>query len=198
MPEPQRPAGTPDPVPARHRRLGWRLAVGVLLAVAGAVALVVPALGRKVDRRACAGVVSPGVTRRPLAGFGEVEVHVTDAAGRTHDLCMLAASTQVQQERGLMQVRDRTLGGYDGMLFLFAQDASGPFWMRNTPMPLSIAFIDRLGRTVSTTDMAPCADVGTCRLYPPAGPFRFAVEVPQGRLGAIGLGHGSLLRVAGA
>jgi uncharacterized membrane protein (UPF0127 family) len=127
-----------------------------------------------------------------------VEVHVTDAGGHAHDLCMLAASTTRQMERGLMQVKDRTLGGYDGMLFAFAQDTSGPFWMRNTPMPLSIAFIDRAGRTVSTADMAPCAATGPCPFTYPGGPFRWAVEVPKGRLAAIGLGRGSVLRVVGA
>jgi uncharacterized membrane protein (UPF0127 family) len=169
----------------------------VLLAVAGAVALVVPALGRKVAASTCAAGGSGSTRRTPLAGFNTVEVHITDASGRAHDLCMLAASTSRQQDRGLMQVTDRTLGGYAGMLFAFTQDVSGPFWMRNTPMPLSIAFIDRSGRTVSVADMAPCGAIGDCPYTYAAGPFRWAVEVPQGRLAGIGLGRGSVLRVVG-
>ena len=57
-----------------------------------------------------------------------------------------------------MEVRDPSLGGYDGMLFVFDQDEQVGFWMRNTPMPLSIAYFDGDGRFVSASDMAPCAD----------------------------------------
>ena len=55
--------------------------------------------------------------------------------------CMLLAATQAQHNRGLMQVTDPTLGGYDGMVFRFDTDVKDRFYMRNTPMPLSIAFI---------------------------------------------------------
>ncbi len=56
--------------------------------------------------------------------------------------CMLLAATQSQHNRGLMQVTDPTLGGYDGMVFRFdGDDRHDRFYMRNTPMPLSIAFI---------------------------------------------------------
>ena len=72
--------------------------------------------------------------------------------------CMLLAETEAQHNRGLMQVTDPTLGGYDGMLFRFDADTNDQFYMRNTPMPLSIAFIASNGDVVSTTDMAPCDD----------------------------------------
>ena len=135
--------------------------------------------------------------RRPLPGFEEVAVRVTPKGGTGKVFCMLVARTEAQQERGLMTVTDRTLGGYDGMLFAFSADTSGSFWMRNTPMPLSIAYLTAGGRLVSRTDMAPCGDVGTCRLYQPGGRYRMAVEVPQGGLGRLGISADSTLTEAG-
>ncbi len=105
--------------------------------------------------------------------------------------CMLLAETGAQHSRGLMQVTDPTLGGYDGMLFRFTEDTNDRFYMHNTPMPLSIAFIASNGDIVSTTDMAPCDDGAGCPLYSAAAPYRFAIEVPQGHLGRLGIGPGA-------
>ena len=96
-----------------------------------------------------------------------------------------------------MEVTDDMLGGYPGMLFLFPSDTTGAFWMRNTPMPLSVAYLDGLGRIVSTADMQPCVDRPDCPRYPPARPYRYAVEVLRGRLTDLGLVAGATLRVDG-
>jgi uncharacterized membrane protein (UPF0127 family) len=78
------------------------------------------------------------------------------------------------------------------MLFSFERDQDGGFWMRSTRLPLSIAWIRADGTTVSTADMAPCPDdASTCPTYPPAGAYRFAIEVPQGRLDDLGISAGS-------
>jgi hypothetical protein len=151
--------------------------------------------------------------RVALSGFGEIGVAITDASGKAHTLCMLAAASLKQQERGLMGVRDKTLGDHDGMLFLFKTDTKVPFWMKDTPMPLSIAYLDRRGRLVSTADMEPCGPLprskaklatydSSCsdesQTYAPSAPYRFAIEVPQGNLPKIGIGAGSHLQVMGA
>jgi uncharacterized membrane protein (UPF0127 family) len=128
--------------------------------------------------------------RTPLAGFGETHVTVKTPTG-TLEWCLLLAETQAQHNRGLMQVTDPTLGGYDGMLFRFAQDTEAEFYMRNTPMPLSIAFVGADGSVVSTTDMAPCADQAGCPLYDAAAPYRTAIEVPQGNLSKLGIEQGA-------
>jgi uncharacterized membrane protein (UPF0127 family) len=65
------------------------------------------------------------------------------------------------------------------------------FYMRNTPMPLSIAFLDGGGGVVSTADMTPCDDVAGCPLYHAAAPYRAAIEVPIGGLAALGIETGS-------
>lgn len=116
----------------------------------------------------------------PIGDFGEVEVNIGDDPE-----CLLLAQTPEERAQGLMEVTD--LAGYPGMLFVFPADSEGGFWMRNTPTPLSIAYLDADGAIVSTADMAPCDDVSTCPSYPADGPYRFTVEVPQGRLDELGL-----------
>lgn len=133
--------------------------------------------------------------RTPLRGFGEVQVTITDDAGETCEVCLLAATDAAQRERGLMEVTDPELGGYDGMLFEYPDEIEGAFWMRNTPMPLSIAYFDGDRELVSTVDMAPCADEPSCTSYPAEGPFRYALEVPQGGLAEVLVADGSTFTI---
>ena len=63
-----------------------------------------------------------------------------------------------------------------GMLFVFAQSEPLAFWMKNTFVPLSIAYIDATGVIVNIVDMKP-HDEST---YPSAGPAMFALEMKQG------------------
>lgn len=172
-----------------RRRLAWQVAGG-LLVVAGAVVLVVSLTRGTRDAGRLPGQMS-------LHGFGEVAVRVTDASDRTKTWCLLAARTEAQRERGLMQVRDKSLRGHDGMHFQFPSDVSGGFWMRNTPMPLSIAYIDRAGAVVSTQDMQPCRDSPRCPIYAPGRPYRSAIEVPQGGLARLGIAEGSRVVAGG-
>jgi uncharacterized membrane protein (UPF0127 family) len=130
---------------------------------------------------------APG-ERQPLEGFREITVTVVDAEGRTRTFCLLLADTPELQQRGLMFVTDPALGGYDGMVFRYESDEETGFWMRNTRLPLSIAWIRADGSTVSTADMEPCPDTETsCPTYPPKGAYRFAIEVPKGRLDELGI-----------
>ena len=97
---------------------------------------------------------------------------------------------------GLMAPTD--LAGRVGMVFVFPGPTTESFYMRNTPMPLSIAWFDGSGRFVSAADMVPCADVPNCPLYSAARAYRYALEVPRGGLGGLGAGPGSQLTVGGA
>lgn len=134
--------------------------------------------------------------REPFGGFAEAAMSVTDADGETVGLCVLLALAEEQRQRGLMEVTD--MAGYDGMLFAFPDDTETGFWMSNTPMPLSIAWFDAEGGLVSTADMEPCPEGGDCPTYPPEGPYRFALEVPQGELEAVGVTADSRMAVGGA
>jgi uncharacterized protein len=135
----------------------------------------------------------PRAVEARIAGFGEVGFTVRKADGlpTTTELCALLAATQQQRARGLMTVTD--LRGYAGMVFRFPADTTGAFYMRNTPMPLSIAWFRADGTFVSATDMPPCEDRDGCPTYGPAGPYRYALEVPQGQLPQLGVGPGSVL-----
>jgi uncharacterized membrane protein (UPF0127 family) len=85
------------------------------------------------------------------------------------------------------------------MAFVFSEDRTGSFFMRNTPTPLSITFLDDSGAIVSSTDMEPCEDRDGCPTYAAEGPYRIAVEVPQGQVGSSGLEEpGAVLELAGA
>jgi uncharacterized membrane protein (UPF0127 family) len=125
--------------------------------------------------------------RVTIPGFDEVAVEVTDQAGDVLEWCLLLAAAAEQYTQGLMRVTD--LGDYAGMLFDFpAGERDGGFWMRDTALPLSIAYLDADGGIVSTADMDPCLDQGDdCPSYPPEGPYEDTVEVVQGGLEALGL-----------
>jgi uncharacterized membrane protein (UPF0127 family) len=128
-----------------------------------------------------------------IAGFGEIGFTVDRMAAA--ERCALLAQDDQQRSRGLMN--QMSLSGYDGMLFVFEADSRGAFYMKDTPLPLSIAWFDAGGRFVSATDMEPCLASPECPLYSPAGPYRYALEVPKGGLEALGIGPGSTITVGG-
>jgi uncharacterized protein len=134
-------------------------------------------------------------TRTVLPGFGEVVVQVRRVDGQVVEWCLLLAETTEQHNRGLMEVDDPELGGYDGMLFRFEAPTQGAFYMRNTAQALSIAYIGEDGGVVSITEMTPCDDVDNCPTYPAEGAFAWAVEVPTaaGGVAALGLEDGATL-----
>ncbi|MDQ6696392.1 MAG: DUF192 domain-containing protein, partial [Actinomycetota bacterium] len=168
------------------------LVVGAFLVLGGAALVAIDRVDR-VDRALRPGRAASVSLRR----FGEVAVRIRDGAGRVRRRCLLAARTESQQARGLMRVTDRSLEGHDGMVFLFHRPQQTGFWMRNTPMALSIAYFDGAGRVVSATDMTPCADSSGCPAYLPHGTYTSALEVPRGRLREVGVGPGSRLEVVG-
>lgn len=142
----------------------------------------------------------PVVTESSFPDFGEIGFRISPpTAGTlpsTTELCALLAATPEQRSQGLMTVTD--LKGYPGMIFRYPADSTGGFFMRNTPMPLSIAFFAADGQFVSAADMEPCDDRSDCPVTSATGPYRFALEVPKGQLPALGIGPGSVLQVTGA
>ena len=108
-------------------------------------------------------------------------------AGQQFDVEM--AVTPEQRREGLMY-RDR-LGEREGMLFVFEQEEMLSFWMRNTPLPLSIAFIDARGVIVHITDMVPFSEVPVSSQFP----ARFALEVNQGAFARAGVAVGDLVEL---
>jgi uncharacterized protein len=87
------------------------------------------------------------------------------------------ADTPAERQKGLMN--RRSLPPKSGMVFRYAQDTSGGFWMKNTLIPLDIAFYDRRGRIVRILTMTPCRR-DPCRIYAPGVAYRSALEVNAG------------------
>ena len=131
----------------------------------------------------------------PVEGFGQIAFRVEGPTGSAAERCALLAESAEQRTRGLMNRTD--LAGHDGMIFRFEADTSGSFWMKDTPLPLSIAWFDSSGAFVSSTDMEPCLNRPSCPTYSAAGPYRFALEVPQGALPDLGVGPGSRVVLGG-
>ena len=127
-------------------------------------------------------------------GYSAVVIELAQDGGTTEEFCVWLAESSDQRQQGLMGVT--SLGGADGMLFRFGADHSGSFWMKDTILPLSIAFFAGDGAFVSSTDMEPCPpDSESCPLYPADGPYADAIEVVQGDLASLGIGAGSRLSV---
>ena len=84
------------------------------------------------------------------------------------------ALTPEQRQKGLMFRRD--LGTNEGMLFVFEQPMPQCFWMKNTPTPLTIAFVADDGSIVNMADMKPFDEASHCSTKP----VRFVLEMHQG------------------
>jgi len=104
-----------------------------------------------------------------------------------HKIRAEVAMTPEQRQKGLMYRRD--LGSHEGMLFVFDEAAPQCFWMRNTPLPLSIAFLADDGIIVNLADMKPFSDDSHCS----ARPVRYALEMNQGWFAKRGLKAGARL-----
>jgi uncharacterized membrane protein (UPF0127 family) len=96
--------------------------------------------------------------------------------GEVAFLVEVAADPPARQ-RGLMG-RTR-LAADEGMLFAFPDDTDGGFWMKDTHIPLSIAFVAADGEVLRIMDMDPC-EADPCPVYRPGVTYRYALEVNQG------------------
>lgn len=105
-----------------------------------------------------------------LAGMHRIEAEV--------------AATSGSRQVGMMQ---RTImPPQRGMLFVFPEVAKHCMWMRNTLLPLSVAFLDESGRIINVEDMQPKTENNHCA----AKPARYALEMNLGWFRSRGLGAG--------
>jgi len=98
----------------------------------------------------------------------------TQLSAGIHIIRAEVANTEATRRDGLMFRKE--LPGNDGMLFVFEQPDVQCFWMRNTLLPLSIAFIADDGTIVNIEDMAPQTEDPHCAKKP----VRYALEMAQG------------------
>lgn len=100
-------------------------------------------------------------------------------SGRTLEFDVRVAETPEDQARGLQGVEALPEGA--GMLFVFEAERTGGFWMRDTLVPLDIAFLDAGGRVLAVAGMVPCPG-DPCPITDPGVPHRAALETAAGAL----------------
>ena len=181
---------TPPPGPPPTRSRVALLTGGLLLLVAGValVAWILASAAGLVGGDDDPTMAAPGTTAAPGEAAGTVDYRLEPADGDPVTVRLEVAADPASRARGLME-REQVPQG-TGMVFLYPADVAEAFWMKNTLVPLSIAFVAADGRVVSVAEMTPCK-ADPCPSYAPAGPYRYAVELAAGSFGAAGVGPGA-------
>lgn len=133
----------------------------------------------------------PGAGSTPVPGPAADPHAQAQAPLPTRELRVGAATVQAEVadsrlERSVGLMHRTALPAGSGMLFVYPRPRPLSFWMRNTLVPLSIAFIDTAGTIVRISDMTPLDE----RHVPSDWPALYALEVPQGWFGQAGVGVG--------
>lgn len=110
---------------------------------------------------------------------------VIELSAGIHRIEAEVAHTQQTRMVGLMN--RRVMPKQHGMLFVFDTDGRHCMWMRNTYIPLAVAFLDEQGRVLNVEEMQPHTENNHCA----ARPARFALEMNAGWFKARGLGPGT-------
>lgn len=115
------------------------------------------------------------------------KLEIVRADGSSVPLVCEIARTADEQRKGYMG--RKTIPDGTGMIFSFDVDQKMSFWMKNTPHPLSIAYIDSAGFIREIYDMAPFSlDITVSERS-----LRYALEVPQGWFAREGIALGDRL-----
>jgi len=104
-------------------------------------------------------------------------VSIRTESGQAATLQVEVADDDAERARGLMGVEE--LPADQGMAFVWDEPVDTSFWMKDTSIPLSIAFWDTDGRVIAILDMQPC-EADPCPTYGPGEPFIGAVEANLG------------------
>jgi len=119
-----------------------------------------------------------------------IELPTTTINIKGHTLNVELATTPASRSCGLSH-RDE-LPDDHGMLFVFAELRTHTFWMKDTSIALSIAFLDDSGKIFSIQDMIP---IQTAEQYPSGRPANYALEVNQGWFRRHGIEVGDVVKI---
>jgi uncharacterized membrane protein (UPF0127 family) len=126
-------------------------------------------------------------------GAGRPQVVIETDEGEV-EIAVEVADTDDERARGLMG--RRSLPENSGMIFVYPGPTEGAFWMKNTLIPLSIAFYGSDGTILRILDMEPCRR-DPCPLYDPGVAFDGALEVNRGAFERLGVREGDRLELQG-
>ncbi len=107
---------------------------------------------------------------------------------KSREISVEVAKTPEERAHGLMGRKD--FGKDEGMLFVFETEDYHGFWMKDTHVPLSIAFIDKEYRIVRITDMKP----RTLESHIPPQPILYALEMKRGWFSIHGIKVGDMVK----
>ena len=119
-----------------------------------------------------------------LSAHAQSRLPVTELTAGFHRIEAEVAVDQASQAKGLMY--RRSMPANHGMLFVFPRTDRHCMWMRNTLMPLSVAFLDAQGKIINIEDMQPETEDNHCA----ASPARYALEMNIGWFSAKGIKPG--------
>jgi len=105
-------------------------------------------------------------------------------ASKGVEVLVEVADTEIERNKGLMFRKSLDAG--KGMLFVFDSDQKLAFWMKNTSIPLSLAYLSSDGTILQILDLKPFSE----EPRPSERSVRYALEVPQGWFSSAGLGPG--------
>ncbi|MEK6536819.1 MAG: DUF192 domain-containing protein, partial [Actinomycetota bacterium] len=125
-----------------------------------------------------------GDSSTATSGASEPRVIFHGSGGVDAILMVEVARTPREKATGLMNHRQLDLDR--GMIFVWDQPVQGGFWMKDTYIPLSIAFIAANGTVIDIEDMQPLS----VQQHTPSGPYVYAVEANQGWFASHGLKKG--------
>ena len=122
------------------------------------------------------------------AGEPQMNLQRTELSAGMHRIHAQVAQTPRQREVGLMHRKE--MPAAEGMLFVFEQPAMQCFWMKNTLLPLTAAFVADDGTIVNLADMQPMTEDSHCSRKP----VRYVLEMNQGWFKQKGIAEGTQLR----
>ncbi len=120
-------------------------------------------------------------------GSPQMQLQRVELTAGMHRIEAQVAASPQERQIGLMFRRD--MPQHEGMLFVFEQPATQCFWMKNTPLPLTAAFVADDGSIVNLADMQPLSEDSHCS----AKPVRYVLEMNQGWFARRGIKAGSKL-----
>ena len=120
-------------------------------------------------------------------GLAQGSLPVLELSAGMYRIEAEVAANDQHRQVGLMN--RKAMAGHQGMLFVFDQENTHCMWMRNTLLPLSVAFMDASGTIINIEDMQPQTEDNHCARRP----ARFALEMNLGWFAQRGIKPGTKL-----